>query len=696
MELRSDSSRKGDYAPYASRKLLEYNEIKGAMSLSRILIGVFVLCLVHPGSAFAQVEKDSLASYDLSEIVIGGQARQEQQFNRVYRVGLARLASQDRPDVAGVLRQLPSTHIQTNSRGETLVYIRGVGERQVAVFLDGAPLNIPWDNRIDLSLVPSTVLGNVSSEQGAVSGAYGPNVSGGVINLHSRRLGQGSRIAEASIQMGSFESRLGRAMFAHRGERSSILVGGSHESRGDYTVPNMSDVPFDTRDDVRVNTDRRSSTGYVRFEREFDAGSIGLTLLHANAEKGVAPEGHLNPVNSRVRYWRYPVWQNSMAILSATRKVSGFQVFSTGWLSRFRQRIDQFASVSYSVLESQQRDTDRGSGVRIVAERPVASLDLRSFAIVSTATHDQVDTEYPDEGKLILPTQSYRQRMISVGSEIASGTSDRGNWIVGGSLDVMQTPETGDKPGRGAFVEPGFNLEGTRQITESISIKGNAGSKTRFPTMRELFGTALNRFQLNDELQSERTWMAESGIQKKGESVSFEVMAFVRRTTDTIDQVNVEVAGQIKRKRINLDGSRTIGLEASGIGLIGDHISIDGHATWLRPISLHEDGNRHLTEKPEILITVNADYTLVPGIKLHSSLVHTGIAYGLAESNSQIKLPTSTVVGARISTNKYFSSTGLFAELYAGVDNLTDAVQLPQLGLPAPGRSFRFGMNLSY
>ncbi|MBT6424290.1 MAG: TonB-dependent receptor [Bacteroidetes Order II. Incertae sedis bacterium] len=666
------------------------------MSLSRLLIWVFAWVIFLPVHADAQVEKDSLASYDLSEIVIGGQARQEQQFNRVYRVGLARLASQDRPDVAGVLRQLPSAHIQTNSRGETLVYIRGVGERQVAVFLDGAPLNIPWDNRIDLSLVPSTVLGDVSSEQGAVSGAYGPNVSGGVINLQSRRLGQGSRIAEVSFQGGSFESRLGRGMFAHRGERSSILIGGSHESRSAYSVPNQVNVPFDTRDDVRVNTDRRSSTGYVRFEREYEKGSIGLTLLHADAEKGVAPEGHLDPLTSRVRYWRYPVWQNSMAIVSATRELVGFQVFSTGWMTRFRQRIDQYTSATYDELESQQRDTDLGAGARFVAERRVASLDLRNFAIVSTASHDQIDTDFSTTGKLVRPEKSYRQRMLSVGSELASGVSSRSTWIVGASLDIMQTPETGDKPGRDAFVEPGFNLEGTYPISESVSITANAGSKTRFPTMRELFGTALNRFELNEALKSERTWMAESGIQKQGERLSFDMVAFVRRTTDTIDQTNVVVGERTKRKRINLDGSRTVGIEASGIGVIGEHVSIDGHATWLRPISLNEDGNRHLTEKPEVLITLNAEVSLIPNLKVQTGLVYTGVAYGLAEDNSQVRLPTSTVMGARLSTNRYFSSSGMFLELYAGVDNITNAVQLPQLGLPAPGRSARFGINLSY
>ncbi|MGB1375120.1 MAG: TonB-dependent receptor plug domain-containing protein, partial [Rhodothermales bacterium] len=139
--------------------LLTTNLLTREGMAKRLMCGAVVwLCLIlQPGNATAQEAppEDSLKSYDLSEIVIGGQSRQEDRIQRVFRVDLATIARQDVPDVASTLRLLPSTSVQTNSRGETLVYIRSAGERQVAVFLDGAPLNIAWDNRIDLSLVPA-------------------------------------------------------------------------------------------------------------------------------------------------------------------------------------------------------------------------------------------------------------------------------------------------------------------------------------------------------------------------------------------------------------------------------------------------------------------------------------------------------------------------------------------------------------
>jgi len=83
-------------------------------------------------------------------------------------------------DAAAVVRRLPSAHVPTNSRGEALIYLRSAGERQVAAFFDGALLNVPWDNRYDLSLVPASVINTVTSASGTLSPQYGVNALGAV------------------------------------------------------------------------------------------------------------------------------------------------------------------------------------------------------------------------------------------------------------------------------------------------------------------------------------------------------------------------------------------------------------------------------------------------------------------------------------------------------------------------------------
>jgi iron complex outermembrane receptor protein len=106
-------------------------------------------------------------------------------------VSLAESALIDRQPrtVAEALRGLPGVAVRTNSRGETIVRVRGAEERQTQVFLDGAPLGVPWDGRIDLGLVPAGAITGLSVRKGAVPIEYGTNAVAGVVDLQTRRSG---------------------------------------------------------------------------------------------------------------------------------------------------------------------------------------------------------------------------------------------------------------------------------------------------------------------------------------------------------------------------------------------------------------------------------------------------------------------------------------------------------------------------
>ncbi len=664
----------------------------------RLMCGAVVwLCLIlQPGNATAQEAppEDSLKSYDLSEIVIGGQSRQEDRIQRVFRVDLATIARQDVPDVASTLRLLPSTSVQTNSRGETLVYIRSAGERQVAVFLDGAPLNIAWDNRIDLSLVPATVLGAMTVERGAVSPGYGTNTSGGALNLQSRRLMSDGRLSELTLQGGTAGSRQFKGLFASKQDANSILVGATYAQRDGQTLPKDAVLPFEPVSDTRVNSDREEANFYMRLDRSSERGQLGLTLMHARAEKGVAPEGHLDPAVDRVRYWRYPLWRHSMAILNGVIEKERLRWSGSSWVTRFRQDIANYEDVSFDRTEERQEDVDLSGGFRIIAERERASWRWRLLSVVSWAQHHQQEIDVLSAPSDV-ESQRYQSLLHTIGGEVTSALEYPGHWAVGVSWDGMRTPETGDFPSDRGFNAYSLNAEWHRSVGAASTLKVNVGSKPRFPTMRELFGTALDRFVVNPDLQSERTWMAEAGWMTRREGWQMEVMGFAQRTLDTIDQEIIEVEGMRKRQRINLDGSRVLGIEWSGLGAISRTLTFQGHATWMRPVVTGEAENRQLTEKPQVLATLRSRIELRRGFHLDVSGIYTGKAYGLGPDNALVDLPTSLRLNARLSTQRFFSDSGVFLQVYGGVDNMTDELHVSQLGIPSAGRTARIGMSLS-
>ena len=88
-------------------------------------------------------------------------------------------------------------HVPTNTRGESIAFMRNAAERQVGIFYDGAAINVPWDNRLDLSSVPAPLIGGVRSAAGPIAPHYGVN-SLAVLNLVPRQGGD----AEIALEGG--------------------------------------------------------------------------------------------------------------------------------------------------------------------------------------------------------------------------------------------------------------------------------------------------------------------------------------------------------------------------------------------------------------------------------------------------------------------------------------------------------------
>lgn len=674
---------------------------------------LLVLLLTLPAAGYAQQEapRDSLRSYDLAEIVVDAEETRTgaSEVSTVQRIGLADIAQADAAPVADLIRLIPAAHVQTNSRGETLVYLRNAGERQVALYFNGALLNVPWDNRVDLSLLPSTVIGQMTVAKGIPSALYGTNVLGGAINLTARALEQEGRFTEVGGGYGWPAG--GRGHLTYLGKRRiasgatvGYLAAGGYERHLGQALPEGAAVPYSQPDaERRLNTDYERLNLYGQTTYARGPLQVGASLLHVDGTKGVAPESHLNPAVSGVRYWRYPNWRMSMLIANGSLALrTGGQLRGAAWGSWFEQQIDQYASAAFASVQERQLDDDRTVGARLTLAQPLGATRLRAALNWLTSTHRQRDVDVAGgatrEGT---PQALYRQHLASVGSDwlVPLGRALRAD--VGVSLDLQALPETYDKPAR----DPLFAFGGTAGLSYAVrpGLRSRVvvGRKVRFPTMRELFGVALDRFLVNPELRPESSLLAEAALELRGDRVAGEVVAFLNRTFDTIDQRNVEVheVGETvtKRQRVNLDGSRTVGVEVGGTVRLRSDVSLDAHLTWSRPRALVDAGTVPLTEKPAVLSTVTLRRRPPSGVTALVQGVYTGRAYGLTEANTFEPLPTVLVLNTRVGY-RFTTTTPRFftGEVFLRVDNAADAVHLPQLGLPAPGREIQVGIDLSF
>ncbi|MEM1094403.1 MAG: TonB-dependent receptor [Bacteroidota bacterium] len=634
-------------------------------------------------------------SYELNEIVVGDGFEEEKVAampQLVRRIGLADLARMDAAAVHEVARLIPSAHVQENSRGETLMYLRGAGERQVAVFLDGALLNIPWDNRVDLSLIPTSAIGGLSVAKGVSSVVFGTNTLGGAVNLTSRSLGYTGTLTEITSGIGT-EGRLQGTLVqaGRRGAWSYLTALGAKHQDG-VSIPNTADLPFSQPNaSERTNSQRTLVNAFasVRYQEDGRLDG-GLTLVHVDGQKGVPPESHLDPEVENVRYWQYPLWRYTTLIGHTRYTVAPrTDVRTSVWGTRFAQHIAQYGSVAYTRIDEQQEDLDWTGGLRSVLTHRQGAHTLRGAVNLLASRHDQTDLQ----GGLAVPTLTYTQRTVSIGAEYeyAAGALRA---TLGASYDGVSTPQTGDKPSQPATWTPSFTSGLSYRLTDRTALRTALGRKVRFPTMRELFGEALSRFLVNPDLEPETAWIGEAGVVFESAAASGEVTVFLNRIYDTIDRRNVTVGGDRLRQRVNLDGSRIIGLEMAGAIAPLAGLRLDGHATYLHLEAFAEEGTTRVIEKPELLATLTSTYTGISGWTLTAQGVATGRAWGLGEDNAFVALPRAMQLNLRVGRRVQVGS--VFAEVYARADNLTDALVLPQLGLPAPGRALMAGLNVSF
>ncbi|SHK06751.1 TonB-dependent receptor [Rhodothermus profundi] len=643
--------------------------------------------------ATAQPETDTIRTYVLDPVVITLEQEQEAsaQMSSVHHVSLAELAVEDAVSISEIANLLPGVSIQTNSRGETLLYPRGSGERQVAIFLDGALLTVPWDYRYDLDLIPTAALGGVTLIPGNASVLYGTNAAAGVLSLRSRLLAHPGRLTEVSMWGGAPAAM--QASVVHLGHtgRLAYTVGVGYAYRRALALPDV-DLPYSQPDpELRTNTDRRLFHVLSRLQAGRAGRRIGVTLFHMQGAQGVAPEGHLNPLVASVRYWRYPLQQHTLLIVSGEQATRIGLLEGAFWGSLFRQHIDQYRDVQYTVREAREEDANWTVGSRLVWRRRLDAGQWRLALNWVGSRHGQRIDSYA-EADIPPRTTYYQQHLLSIGTELVQTLGSQTQGMVGISYDAMWTPETGDKPARDPMSAWSLGIGLHHRWKEGVEGFLAASRKVRFPTMRELFSEALGRFLVNPTLRPETIWIAEAGFRLFPAWGYAEIVGYINRTFDTIDQRTVVVDGKRKRQRVNLNGSRVYGIEARIGWAFLRTWQLEGHVAGLRSRALLPGADRPLTEKPAWLATLTLrrmpGLGLAPLVQLH----YRGQAWALDETNQLQELPDAWLLHVRLAYRLPIASGQV--EGFVRVNNVTNTATWLQLGLPGPGRELRLGVHV--
>ncbi|NVJ96685.1 MAG: TonB-dependent receptor [Alphaproteobacteria bacterium] len=599
-------------------------------------------------------------------------------------------------DFTEVFRAVMGVGIRTNSRGEAVLRLRGSEERQSQIFIDGAPISVPWDGRADLSLFPASFIRQVSIVKSAAPIEFGANAVLGVVDISTVEKADNFRLNTRS-EVGSHGARLVEGEVYVPLNGASLQLGGNHFTRDALSVASREPIPFDPlAEDGRTNTDLASTSFFGAAALERDWGSIRVSVFDIDAEKGIAAAAHIDPDEGKPRFWRYPDWQMTQVSLAGDFTMgesSNLRINS--WHQRFGQQIVSYSDATYSNAEDQQDDLDLTYGGRATLSQDWRHMTGRFVVSAQESTHTQTETD------LLSNTsgneERFRQRLLSIGGEMDIPIGDKVKSSFSLAHDRASTPLTGGRPLQPAITN--WAAAGTIewQASPDLTITTTLGQRTRFPTMRELYGNALGRFLLNPNLKPESALVGDVTFAWAPVDLPIELTftPWFTHIDDTISQRTVQLDGISRKQRYNLSGSKGFGIEAGLVWQATTALTFEANAFW-QELEANRDtrGSRAtLYQRPNSQLLLAANYQTPGGYSLRAEMNHLGGAFDENEDGTTARLNPSTEFNVKFYVPVKQTEYGVW-QIYGAVNNMTNAIILPQLGLPDAGRTFKLGIRL--
>lgn len=626
-----------------------------------------------------------------NEIIVTAAAMDDRILSPRLLAGDAFLIERQPRNVGEMLRFLPGVSARTNSRGETIARIRGAEERHTQVFLDGAPIAVPWDGRIDIGVLPAGLVRSIEVAKGAVPIEYGTNVIAGAIDLRS--VGDSASGAGGVIQGGTGGFGAASAFTGTDVGPIHFQVAAAGMTRDWEPVADRSALPFSQAPGGRrTNTDLDSLSLFGAIGFSGSNVAARASLLRVTSRRGIAPESDRDPAVAAPRYWRYPEIDLTQLTFNARAEIGAATTLrAVGWRQWFDQVIDVYRDAGYSVRLARQDDDDDSLGGRLTLATTLAPFTLRVSGSAQTSRHAQIDTVVPTN--TAGPRLLYRQNLFTLGAEVDAPLGPV-RTTFGVAYDRATTPLTGDKPAQPAMDAMAFSFAIAGEVAEAATLVLSGGQRTRFPSAREQFGEALGRFLGNPDLRPETAWLVDLNLAWQGEGARIVINPFYQRGNDTIGQRVVRVAGASLRQRYNQPGTRNFGVDASADFALAPAFDVELFGTALSARADPGDAATGvLLQRPSYEAGGALRYRPTATLLLRAEYRRVGPAVDLDTQGNRVTLAAGDDINLRGQWRVAdFGVRSVSVTL--AVDNASNDLVTPQAGLPMPGRTLRMGLRV--
>jgi len=481
-----------------------------------------------------------------------------------------------------------------------------------------------------------------------------------------------------------------------------LRAGGGYRARPGFARSHGLPDPF-VAGDRRLNSDLRNVDGFLAARYIGGAGQwASFSASGFDAERGVPPELHTD----KPRFWRYPDARRMVAALSAGTgdRATGLGVgdleMSFG-LDLGHTHIDDYASMAYDRIEQTELDDDRTFTFRALAEHTLGGgAQVRTAATFADIRHDESIRDLTT-GETF--PGLYAQRLWSLGSELAWHMERPAGAAVGGGrlsagvvMDGSDTPETAGAPSAGTIREWGGRLGATLMVFgDDMLLHAAVSRRGRFPALREMYSSALGKFEPNPELVPEILVAAEAGVTTRLAGLELQAVGFHHRMTNAIVRTGAPDWSTAKYMRINRDEIRSTGVELL-TGWRWSRLAVEGDLT-LQKVEAIEPGAvvqaPHVEYQPGVAGNLDLTASLAARLQATAGVEYMGRQYCVdgAQPDGYAAIAPVAALDLGIGRDWRLRQAGAFRTVSTTfvVDNVTDTNRYDQCGLPQPGRTLR-------
>lgn len=564
----------------------------------------------------------------------------------------------------------------SDSMRKSMLFMRGYSTESIKVMIDGAPILLPFTGNFDLSQIAVTPFRKISIIKNPRSIYYGPNSPGGVINLISDELVSGLN-TDINIHGGNNE---GYIKLNHSGIWRSFYWGlsSNYLTSNGYDLPN--DFPPTPLEDgfKRVNSQEDIFSFFVKAGVKNELSNVFLSFLNMNNSMGIP----IDVFAGEQDYRKVSDWKKNMFNFSFKSQITyllnlngNFYYDDSYYFSELYDDIGELNPDDEPAESIQYNDYAFGS--RINTEIQTIFYHPTRFSL---QYFRNVHTELRQLSKSYSRIES---ETISLGTEQDFAFDKKSGLSAGFSFDYMKilyTDKAFPVTGNSAF---NYYLSAYRLVNEKIRVFGSFNSKSRFPTLLELYSTNGGSFIPNPELTPELSNNFELGA-------SISILDFELNLTGFKNNLKDYIIPEKDGNKFHYKNESDVdihGVEAR-IQYSEKWILFEASYSYAKSVKSSESNyGEKLPYRPEH----TAKSLLKINLPWGSNIQPEFFMYKDRFAYNNVKLDDYFLINFKISQTLFESN-----DIYIRINNITDELYQSMIGYPMPGFSFAVGINFMY